>query len=289
MAANADLLYREIAGYLSRRTGHDIQVIDDIPWQERERLLDRGEAQIGFICGLPYVRKVDRAERWLELLAAPVMRGVRYGGRPIYFSDVVVRYDSPIHSFRDLRGASWSYNEPGSQSGYNVTRYHLARLRESDGFFGRVMEAGAHQTSLRWVIDGIVDASAVDSIVLETELSRFPEMATQVRVIETFGPSTAPPAVISMRVPTHIRRDLRRALLAMSGDADGARALARWQVARFTRVRDADYDDIRRMAREAEPVRLAPGPQHHRGGLTGTRPSRTRGVGQQATANAPAS
>jgi ABC-type nitrate/sulfonate/bicarbonate transport system substrate-binding protein len=58
----------------------------------------------------------------LTLLAAPLPAGARYGGKPIYFSDVVVRRDSPYQTFADLRGVTWGYNEPGSQSGYNVVR-----------------------------------------------------------------------------------------------------------------------------------------------------------------------
>src|SRR5207253_10781888 len=85
MADNAAFWYREIARYLARRTGLRIEVVENVPWQERERMLDRGEVQLAFICGLPYVRKVDRPPSRLELLAAPVMGSARYQGQPIYF------------------------------------------------------------------------------------------------------------------------------------------------------------------------------------------------------------
>jgi phosphonate transport system substrate-binding protein len=71
MAQNADLFYRRLAEWLAPRVGVAFDVIDNVPWQERERLLDRGEAQVGFICGLPYVWKVDRPDPLIELLAAP--------------------------------------------------------------------------------------------------------------------------------------------------------------------------------------------------------------------------
>ena len=110
MADNMDAFYRLLADWLSRRSDIPIEVEDRFPWQERERMLDRGEAHIGIICGLPYVWKVDRPKPLVELLAAPVMRRPRYRDRPIYFSDVIVRVDSPFRSFMDLRGASWAYN-----------------------------------------------------------------------------------------------------------------------------------------------------------------------------------
>lgn len=251
MAENGSFLYRGIAHYLACRTGLRVEVEESVPWQERERMLDRGEAQLGFICGLPYVRKADQPLPTVELAAAPVMQGARYGGRPVYFSDVIVRRDSPFRCFADLRGASWSYNEPSSQSGYNLTRYHLSCLGETGRYFGRVVEAGAHQRSLRMVADGRVDASAIDSTVLELELRLRPELASAVRVIHTLGPSAIPPAVVSTRLPPGVRQALQGALLGMHEDREGREILQSGAVNRFVPVRDEDYNDIRRMAREA--------------------------------------
>src|SRR5262249_33209451 len=126
---NARPICQGIADYLSEHAGVRATLVADVPWQELGRMLDRGQAQVGFICGLPYVRKTE----WLELLAAPVMRAARYQGRPIYFSDVVVRHDSPARCFADLHGATWAYSEPGSFSGYAAPRAHLAALGEMAG------------------------------------------------------------------------------------------------------------------------------------------------------------
>lgn len=117
-------------------------------------MLDRGEAHLGFVCGLPYVWKADSAAPQVELLAAPVMARPRYGNRPIYFSDVVVRADSSLYCFGELRGTRWAYNEPSSHSGYNLVRYKLARLRARDQYFSSVVESGTHQNSLQLVLDG---------------------------------------------------------------------------------------------------------------------------------------
>jgi ABC-type phosphate/phosphonate transport system substrate-binding protein len=38
--------------------------------------------------------------------AAPVPAGDRYAGRPIYYSDVIVRHGSPISCLEELRGRS---------------------------------------------------------------------------------------------------------------------------------------------------------------------------------------
>ena len=55
------------------------EFVNGIPWQAREKLLDAGEIQVCWLCGLPYVWKADVGNPEIELLAAPVMlaSGVR--------------------------------------------------------------------------------------------------------------------------------------------------------------------------------------------------------------------
>jgi phosphonate transport system substrate-binding protein len=257
MADNAAEFCGALVDYLARRLGVAVRELDAVDWQERERMLYRGEAQLGVVCGLQYVYAVDRGERpGIDLLAAPVMRGERYRGRPIYFSDVVVRRDSPARCLADLRGASWAYNEPTSQSGYNLPRYVLASRGETAGFFGRVVASGAHQRSLELILDGAVDAAAIDSTVLERELELHPELAERLRVIEILGPSAIPPLVVSRAVPRSRRADLLRLVLEMHDDPAGSEVLAEADIVRFVRVSRANYDQIRQMARVAASARL---------------------------------
>lgn len=251
---NADFFCRKIAGYVSARLGIRTEFVDNIPWQERERLLDAGEIHVGWICGLPYVRKADREQPGVRLLAAPVMQEVRYQKRPIYYSDVIVHRQSDFHSFKDLRGASWAYNEPHSQSGYNLTRYHLATLGANSGYFGRVVQAGSHLRSLEMVLARHVDASAIDSTVLELELADDSELQGELRIVEVLGPSPIPPWVVASSVPRDLEDALRGVYLQMHTDPEGRAILAEGQMDSFVQVEDSDYDPIREMARKAEKV-----------------------------------
>lgn len=255
MAANSEFVCRQIADYVATRLKLSIQFVDDIPWQARERLIDSGEIQVYWICGLVYVLQADQ-QLPIELLAAPVMQGDRYQHRPIYFSDVIVRQDSQFQSFSELQGASWAYNEPRSHSGYYVTRYSLATRGLGSGYFGQVVASGAHQTSLQLVLRGEIDASAIDSTVLALELQRDPTIADQIRIIDSFGPSPIPPWIISTDVPLNVRQDLRQAFLQMHTDAAGKAILSQGLIDRFVPVSDSDYDPLRVMIKQAETVVL---------------------------------
>lgn len=255
-ADNANFTVAAIGDYLARRLGTPVEFVIDLPWQKRELLLDAGQIQVAWICGWPYVQKVDGSDPRIELLAAPVMQGARYGNRPVYFSDVVVRRDSGFSTFADLRGASWAYNEPGSHSGYNVVRYHLAVLGELSGYFGRVIESGAHQTSLQMILDGHIEASAIDSTVLEEEFRRDPSLGSRLRIVDSLGPSPIPPWVVQRSLARDLRGRLRELLLTMHHLPEGRAILSQGHMTRFAHVEDSDYDSIRHMARLADSVRL---------------------------------
>ena len=250
-APNMDDLARGLAGYLAEHLALDVELDLNISWQERERRLDAGELDLCWICGLPYVVKAGRAPGSIVPLVAPVMAGSRYQNRPIYFSDVVVHRDSPYLRLLDLEGAAWAYNEPGSQSGYGVVRYALALSGKTFDFFGEVVESGAHQVSLEMILAKEIDASAIDSTVLELEIAHRPEIAEHIRIIDTFGPSPIPPWVVTRRVPVEMRGALRVTMLGMQADPQGKAILQSIGMARFEAVTDRDYDPIREMARIA--------------------------------------
>ncbi len=257
MAENSEALCRAVAAVLECELGIPAEYLSGIPWQERERLFDAGEIQILWLCGLPYVDKADLAGQELELLAVPVPLGARYHRRPIYFSDLVVRRDSPFQSFIDLRGASFAYNEPRSHSGFNVVRAYLAELGQQRGYFGRVVESGAHAKSIAMIQSGAIDCAAIDSTVREWLTAQREDLAAQLRVVETIGPSPMPPWVVSRNLTVALRRQIRRVLLELHLTASGQAALAQARFERFVFAEDLDYNPIRRMARNAETVLLA--------------------------------
>jgi phosphonate transport system substrate-binding protein len=246
LAPNLLPVYRFITAHVGRRLGcatelHVAASYADAAW-----------ADVAFLCGLPYVELTRHGLADLEPLAAPVLAGPRYAGRPVYFSDVIVRHASPYQSFVDLRGCTWCYNEPLSQSGYGITRDWLLRLGETGGFFGRVVKAGYHEQSIRMVCAGEADASAIDSQVLAVALRDRPALAGRLRVVATLGPSTIQPVVAARHLPGQLREQIRATLVGMAEEPEARETLARGLVERFVPVGAESYDDIRRMVRAAE-------------------------------------
>ena len=83
-----------------------LKPVVDIPWQERENRLDKGEIDLCWICGLPYVWKAARKNPNIDLLAGPVFHGERYricrSIFPTWLFDQIVS----ISKFEDLLGSN---------------------------------------------------------------------------------------------------------------------------------------------------------------------------------------
>ena len=183
--------WRALFGWVARHAGVPLTYIDHPAPAPLEELWSRGDLAATFMCGLPFA-----ALRPL-LVAAPVPSPPRYGGRPVYCTDFVVRADSSIERLSDAFGRRIGWTVAHSQSGFNAVRHHLLRYRhdQSERLFAesigplvtpwRVIEA---------VIDGAIDVGPLDSYVHDLLRHHDPATASKLRTVE-FDRHDAGPAV----------------------------------------------------------------------------------------------
>ncbi|MBJ7601549.1 PhnD/SsuA/transferrin family substrate-binding protein [Candidatus Nephthysia bennettiae] len=200
------------------------RLVDGGDWRD----LAAGQIDVAFVCSPPLI--------WLsgavEAIAAPVLRDARFRRRPLYCSDVVVARDASHSSFGDLRGARWAYNEPSSWSGYWVTLAQIGNW----SYFGEVVAAGYHQRALRMVAAGKVDGAAIDCQVLAVELREHPELAEQVRIVDSLGPVPIQPVVVRADLNPEVKGRLQRRLFGLGGAV-----LERFFVERFVPAPDYSW------------------------------------------------
>jgi phosphonate transport system substrate-binding protein len=173
-----------------------------------------------FVCSIPYLLLAEAGRIGMEVIAAPVLRGRRYMGRPVYFSDVIVRADAPWRTLAQLAGRRWAYNEPYSHSGFVVALHALAGMGAGPDFLGETIEAGFHDDAVEMVLDGRADWSAIDSQVLDLAARRDPRLRRALRVVASLGPSTIQPVVASTRrLGARRRAAVQDALLHLTDEA----------------------------------------------------------------------
>ncbi len=240
LAPNWFEFYKSIVSYLGRVLLVETEFQQGKCDPLEDSLLLENQLDIAFICGLPFIKHYQIFPLELELLVAPVMQAERYENRPIYFSDIIVNTKSASAKFEDLEGKMFCYNDPGSNSGYNLPRYRLVQGGYSSNFFAKAIQSGSHQRSIRWVIDGKADCAAIDSIVLEQELRDFPELSDSIRVVETLGPSPVPPLVVTQRLGVSVIQQMKLALF--QPDVELKAAMAKAGVMRFASAELRDYE-----------------------------------------------
>lgn len=248
LAPNMMPVYSAIAEQVGSSLGVTTELVVETDYENCRNDVN----DVCFVCSLPYVHFEREGVSPAVPIAAPVLIGSRYEGRPIYFSDVIVAADSDIQGFEDLRGRSWAYNEPLSQSGYGITRYHLLTMGETNGFFGDVIEAGFHEVSIEMVRDHEVDASAIDCQVLGIELRDRQGLADGLRIVDSLGPSTIQPVAVSKRFDDEFRNAIRDVLTGLHEIEGFRQVLEHGLVDRFVPVGPESYDDIRSMLEACE-------------------------------------
>ena len=104
-AAQAGNAWTSLLNWVVAHADAPLEVLDYPPPKPLDALWARADLGCTFMCGLPYARD----PRPLTPIIAPVVRGARYQGRPIYFTDIVVRTDSPYRTLEDTFGRRVGY------------------------------------------------------------------------------------------------------------------------------------------------------------------------------------
>jgi len=192
------------------------------------------QADVAFMCAPSFVWLRDLRPPPVELLGVlPVFDDERNQGRPVYFCDVVVRNDAPIHAFSELEGASWAYNDSCSLSGYYSLLDKLAESGTDERFFDNLFCSGSHLNSMEAVLNAKADAAAIDSNVLKMRFREAPALRKGLRVIESWGPYPIQPIVVNSALHPELKQRLRAAFLSTERDQQTRRTLKRFGLDRF--------------------------------------------------------
>lgn len=257
LAPNMFAQFAAVADYLAHAVGEQATLEaspHDSPLHDPR--ITEGTFAIAFMCGLPMSIRLTEAPDSLTVLGAAVPAAPRYQGRPIYYSDLLVRADSPYHTFTDLRGARFCYNDPASNSGYNVIRHFMLQRGLTDGFFGSasgsVFQSGSHQKSIAAILEGRADVASIDTLVFDRAAQLDPTLLSNLRAIETLGPFPIPPVVVNAKLPSDQIQAMRAALLALHDDPAMGQVLRDAHIDRYVAVNADDYMPLYDLARDAE-------------------------------------
>lgn len=231
------VLLEALQSYLSKAMGVDVRLVQRRTYQEITSQLVAGQIDAAWICGYPFVAYRPQ----LDLVAVPIWRG-----KNTYQSYLIAAADRSARELADLKDDTHAFSDPDSNSGFLVTRALLADMRlRPETFFSRTFFTYGHRNVVRAVASGLAQSGSVDGYVWEVLTETEPELAQRTRAIWTSDWMGFPPVATSaaMAKDPRIAR-LREALLAMSGDPVGRRALSLLRLDGFVTAEPSLFDGI---------------------------------------------
>lgn len=233
--------YKQLLEYIGGELGRKVEFVDRESYAEINELLRSGGLDAAFVCSGPYVDGHD--EFGLELLVVP-----QAYGQTVYHSYIIVPTDSTARTLEDLRGGTFAFTDPQSNSGKLAPTYMLSKMGETpETFFGNYVFTYAHDKSIKAVAMGMADGAAVDSLIWEYANRTDPEYTSRTRVILKSPPYGIPPFVVRPGLDQEVKEGLKRVLLYAHEDERGMRILGGMMVERFVQADDEAYNTVREM------------------------------------------
>lgn len=237
--------YQELLKYLGAKLNLEVELVQRKTYGEINDLLGKGEIDLAFLCSGPYAMEKDT--QGLTLLATPEINGSHF-----YQAYLIVNEKSNFKNLEDLRGKTFAFTDPDSNTGRLVPSNWLWQIGERpETFFEHSIYTYSHDNSIMAVAKGMVDGASVDGLIWDFYNQRKPEITKSTRVIRKSAPFGIPPLVASGTLPDELKVAVRNTLFSMHQDPEGKKILHQLMIDRFIDPLDEWYDGIREISRKA--------------------------------------
>jgi len=235
--------YKSLISIVEKLTGFEINTIKVTDYNAAVEAMRAGRADIAWYGGKTYIKAAEIADA--EAFAAGVRPGEKNAN---YFAYFVVKKDSKIKKFSDIKGKVLSLNTIGSTSGDLIPQVELAKINLSTtnkDHFKNVFYAGSHDACLLAVLNNQSDVCGMSSRNFEARLADNTFKMEQVRIIHKSDPVPPPPLAYSKKIPLEDRKKIKKAVLEAHkhGEIGGYGG----KMSHYISVKDADYDVLRKV------------------------------------------
>lgn len=231
--------YEELIRYIGEKAKLPYEFKQRKTYGEVNEMLGRGDLDFAFICTGAYTEL--RKKYPVEIIALPVVNG-----KSTYNAYIITHKESGIEKFTQLKGKSFAFTDPYSNTGYNYT---IKMLKENglykEGFFSKTVFTYAHDYSIQAVARKIVDGASVDGLVFEFLRKKYPEKVKNISIIHISKEFAIPPFVVNAKLDKQIKKQIKNTLLSMHESKEGQVILEKIGIDKFIEGRDELYDSVR--------------------------------------------
>ena len=233
--------YTSLISITEKLTGLNIDTIKVTDYNAAVEAMRAGRVHIAWYGGKTYVKAVEIANA--EAFAAGVRPGEKDAGYYTYF---VVKKDSKLKEFKDVKGKILSLNTIGSTSGDLIPQVELNKINlsvKNKDHFKNVFYAGSHDACLLAVLNNQADVCGMSSRNFEARLEDETIKLGDVRIIHKSDRVPPPPLAYSKLIPLEDRNKIKEAVLTAHNH--GEIAGYGGKMSHYIEVKDSDYDVLR--------------------------------------------
>ena len=233
--------YKTLIKITEKLTGFEIKTIKVTDYNAAVEAMRAGRAHIAWYGGKTYIKAAEIANA--EAFAAGVRPGETNANYYAYF---VVKDNSKLKVFKDVKGKVLALNSIGSTSGDLIPQVELSKINlsiKNENHFKQVYYAGSHDACLLSVLNEKADVCGMSSRNFEARLKDKTLTKDQVRVIHKSSPVPPPPLAYSKNIPLEDRKKIKKAVL--EAHKHGSIGGYGGQMSHYMEVKDSDYDVLR--------------------------------------------
>ena len=237
---------QDIAQHVEDETGLVIESFVATDYTSQVEALCGGEAHMGAINTVGYVRAADRG------CADAALASVRFGSST-YAGQIITQAGSDIEGVSDLAGRTFCRPDPGSTSGWVIpSLLMLAEGIDPEADLEEIVDAGGHDAVVISVYNEECDAGStfVDARGLVEE--DFPDVFEEVVVVQETAPIPNDAIAFVPDFPEDKRQDIVDALMSLNDTEEGVELLnGLFSWAGLIEIDDAFYDGFRQQLEAA--------------------------------------
>lgn len=241
-----DQFWHLLRGELDKKGVADVPLTLDRP-QDLPKFWSDENLLLGQTCGYPltFGRCGDA-----QYVATPCYTS-RFGHGPYHKSLIIVRRGSPIRILSDAIGKICAINMIDSNTGMNLLRLEIAKLKPQTPFFSHVYETSAHRQSMLDVAHGKADIAAIDCITFAHIEKLDPALILSLNVIAETEETPALPFITAGHTDPQTLQVLRESLHAVVTDPRNASTMEQLMLVDITTLDQNAYQRVCEIENEA--------------------------------------
>ena len=226
--------YHALLAHLGKLLGVPVQMVQRRTYQEINELIAKGSIDLAFVCTGAY----QAGAKDMTVLVVPQINGAT-----TYRAVILASRKVGVRTFADLRGKSFAFSDPISNTGFTYPQSLLTAMSEDPKtFFSRTFFTYSHDRTISAIVEGMATAGSVDELVYLHALKRDPTLADTLLVLQRSEDFPIPPVVAPRQKDAAFVAKVRRVLLDFNQDEEGRKILADLEIDRFV-LPGKEYDE----------------------------------------------